>query len=79
MKEGLCSLKMQTAAIIPVIISAIKAYVGEQCQVNMCSIKPNAVLNLFFSLSMFLDQTGHLVLNILSIRACCFLPVFKCM
>ena len=29
MKEGLCSLKMQTAAIIPVIISAIKAHVGE--------------------------------------------------
>ena len=29
MKKGLWSLKMQTAAIIPVIISAIKAYVGE--------------------------------------------------
>ena len=29
MKKGLWSLKMQTAAIIPVIISVIKAYVGE--------------------------------------------------
>lgn len=29
MKKGLCSLKMQTAAVIPVIILAIKAYVGE--------------------------------------------------